>query len=187
MCSVLNCVKNTCAQSMITQTVNQRGGAVWETRGTIPGKDGDQAPCCDAGALDPGAGPPPSLHSVPAPVTAGAPTQSTKPTSPCHELGRPSQEGPPWRQERALDSLTPEPDLKTIAPPPRGFLRPVHPTLKAPTAVPAPAGPLPIPQQTGGSSQSLSWNRAWGRGSPGAPGEGEQHTHTHTHTQMRIH
>ena len=25
-----------------------------------------------------------------------------------------------------------------------------------------------------GSGQSLSWNRAWGRGSPGAPGEGEQ-------------
>ena len=25
-----------------------------------------------------------------------------------------------------------------------------------------------------GSSQSLSWNRAWGRGSQGAPGEGEQ-------------
>lgn len=67
---------------MITQTVNQRGGAVWEMRGTIPGKDGDQAPGCDTGALDPGAGPPPSLHSVPAPLTAGAPTRSTKPTSP---------------------------------------------------------------------------------------------------------
>lgn len=64
------------------------------------------------------------------------------------ELGRPLEEGPPRRQERALDSITPEPDLKTIVPPPRGFPRPGHPTLKAPTAAPAPAAPLPIPQQT---------------------------------------
>ena len=63
-------LRNTSAQSIVTQTVNQRGGAVWEMRGTIPGKDGDQAPGCDTGALDPGACPPPSLHSVHAPLPA---------------------------------------------------------------------------------------------------------------------
>ena len=32
--------RNTSAQSTVTQTVNQRGGVAWETRGTIPGKLG---------------------------------------------------------------------------------------------------------------------------------------------------
>src|SRR5574340_745781 len=35
---------------------------------------------------------------------------------------------------------------------------------------------LPFHRAAGASSQRLSWNRAWGRGSPGARGEGGQRT-----------